>query len=115
MSTLFRPVAPRLRAIAQEMDPSLEASLHYPPAALTALHEELRELAIDVRAEEALIHAQAVVSDRIFAIVGVLERHLGGPLTLEPDDVVRLHYALIAWAERLEHQAEAAVDGWEPG
>lgn len=102
MDDLFTPVAPRLRQLAAEFGAMAEGGGAFHAQAADSLHDELLDLAIGARAEEALACAEEVVSRRLFAIAGAFEKHIGGGCAIGPVDAGLLCAALRAWADALD-------------
>lgn len=108
MATLFPPSAPRLRGIADDLAPLLALGGTLSASCVRELHRDLVDAAEAARVQEALAGAEDAVSRRLFAIAGGVEKHVGQPATLDPDDVALLHAALLDCAGAMAALPEPA-------
>lgn len=115
MALLFPPAAPALRLIAEDLEPMLAMGGGMSAAAVAELHRELIGAAEMARAQEALAGAEEPVSRRLFAIAGAVEKHLGQPTILDPDDVALLHAAVKDCAAAMARLPEpvGSDDAWD--
>ena len=95
MAALFPPSAPRLRAIADDLEPLLALGGSLTASCVDELHRDLVAAAEVARVQEALAGPADPISRRLFAIAGGVQKHLGQPTILDPDDVAMLHAALL--------------------
>lgn len=117
MSTLFPPSAPALRCIAADLAPLLAMGGRLSASAVAELHRDLLSAAATARLQEALAGPDDPVSRRLFAIAGGVEKHVGAPAILDPDDVALLHAAIGDCAgamEALPEPADADATEWDP-
>lgn len=108
MASLFPPAASALRAIADDLEPLLATGGRLTAFALGELHHQLLAVAGIARMQEALAGPSNPVSGRLFAIAGGLQKHLGQPAILDPDDAALLHAALVDCAGAMEALPEPA-------
>lgn len=113
MAMLFPPAAPALRRIAEDLEPMLALGGGLSASAVAELHRDLVKAADKARVQEALAGLEDPVSRRLFALAGAVEKHLGQPAFLDPDDVAMLHAAVQGCAGAMERLPEPA-DAREP-
>ena len=109
MANIFTPAAPLLRAIADDLEPLLATGGRLTASAIGELHEQLLTVAGIARVQEALAGPEDPVSRRLFAIAGGIQKHLGQPTILDPDDAALLHQALGDCAGAMEALPEPAA------
>jgi hypothetical protein len=102
MAMLFPPAAPALRTIAEDLEPMLALGGGLSADAVAELHRDLMAAAEKARVQEALAGVEDPVSRRLFALAGAVEKHLGQPAFLDPDDVALLQTAVAGCAEAME-------------